>query len=290
MGTITKARAEKRCTIFIDLAIGHGIPLLQIPLRASLYSASILKLTPTQNKISKATATTSSKTSAASVRPTKLQSLIKSFYRSHAQLWLLLSTSANRYIRLIALASTDLFITVPLATFVLYSNIAITGLSPWVSWADTHTLRAWRSCDEAIKNYRGVFSSVARRVGYSTAGSGLSSTGSQHPNSPLHLPWLLKRDSFDSFSDMSASYRGILPLEYDTEKARMEYDAEKAGTLTLGDVSGMLTYYKASDYLSSPTSSSASSDTDSDTEGIEMSAPRARAYPHPAGASAHAEE
>jgi pheromone a factor receptor len=38
-----------------------------------------------------------------------------------------------------ALASTNLLLTVPLATFVLYSNVAITGLSPWVSWADTHS-------------------------------------------------------------------------------------------------------------------------------------------------------
>jgi hypothetical protein len=42
-----------------------------------------------------------------------------------------------------------------------------------------------------------------------------------------------KRDSFDSFSDMSASYGGISPLEYD--------GGEKAGTLTLGDVSDVTT-------------------------------------------------
>jgi hypothetical protein len=33
-----------------------------------------------------------------------------------------------------ALAPTDL-LAIPLAPFVLYSNVAIIGLSPWVSWA-----------------------------------------------------------------------------------------------------------------------------------------------------------
>jgi hypothetical protein len=120
----------------------------------------------------------------------------------------------NRYVRLMALASTDLLLTVLLASIVLYSNVAVTGLSLWISWADTHsnfsrvvqvpgiywradlysgvsveTLRwATMACtllffayfefaDEAIKNYRGAFNSMAR-VGYSTAGSsGLSLTG-----------------------------------------------------------------------------------------------------------------
>jgi pheromone a factor receptor len=36
-------------------------------------------------------------------------------------------------------APTDLFLTTPLATFVLDSNVAVIGLSPWISWADTHS-------------------------------------------------------------------------------------------------------------------------------------------------------
>jgi hypothetical protein len=49
---------------------------------------------------------------------------------------------------------------------------------------------------------------------------------------------------------MSASYGGTSPLDY---------DAEEAGTLTLGDVSGILPDHKVSDYSSSPSSDSASS-------------------------------
>jgi hypothetical protein len=67
-------------------------------------------------------------------------------------------------------------------------------------------------------------------------------------------------------TDMSASYGGFSPLEYDAEKA-LAYGEDGAGRekgmLTLGDASGMLPDYKASDYLSSLTSSSASSDTES---------------------------
>jgi pheromone a factor receptor len=98
-----------------------------------------------------------------------------------------------------ALASTDLLLTVPLATFVLHSNVAITGLNPSIYWADTdsnfsrvvqvpgiywradpysaasvETLR-WATAvacallffgfaNEAIKNCRAAFQSVARRV------------------------------------------------------------------------------------------------------------------------------
>ncbi|KAJ7840617.1 GPCR fungal pheromone mating factor, partial [Mycena leptocephala] len=74
-----------------------------------------------------------------------VSTIIKSFYNSRSQFRLLLSASAhanlnlNRYLHLMALASTDLLFTVPLATFVLYPNVAIAGLSPWISWADTHS-------------------------------------------------------------------------------------------------------------------------------------------------------
>jgi pheromone a factor receptor len=67
----------------------------------------------------------------------------KSFYCSRAQFKELLSANKNLnlncYVSLMALASTDLLLTVPLATFVLDSNVAIISLSPWISSADTHS-------------------------------------------------------------------------------------------------------------------------------------------------------
>ncbi|KAF7344703.1 Pheromone receptor [Mycena venus] len=43
-----------------------------------------------------------------------------------------------RYLRLSALALTDLLLTAPLAVFTIYLNVTATPISPWISWADTH--------------------------------------------------------------------------------------------------------------------------------------------------------
>lgn len=125
------------------------------------------------------------------------------------------------------LASTDLLFTVPLGIWVLWVNVRVVGLSPWISWEDTHSNFSrvvqvpgvfWRAdpytvatiettrwatvacallffayfgfADEAIKNYRSAFFSVAKRVGYSHAtmssGGVLSSNGCVS----LHFPLL----------------------------------------------------------------------------------------------------
>ncbi|KAJ7821910.1 hypothetical protein B0H13DRAFT_2449009 [Mycena leptocephala] len=251
--TVTKTRAEKRRAILIlalglgiasaepfarrffqlaDLEAGHRLPRRDIPVAIVVFH---LPPPPPPSTVHCVLS-------------------IKSFYHSQD----LLSTNKN------------------LNPTVLYTNTHIVGLSPWVSWADTQsnfwrvTMRwetvAWALlffayfgfADEVIKNYRRAFNSVAKRMGYSTTGSGMGmgSTGatSKDPlsSSSSHgatLPVFIrknttqKRDSFDSFSDMSPSYAGC-----------------RRSIMT---VSGMLPDYEASDYLSSPTSSSASSDTES---------------------------
>jgi hypothetical protein len=97
-----------------------------------------------------------------------------------------------------ALASTDLLLTTSLGIWVLWVNRCVVGLSPWISWADTHSNFScvvqvpgiyWRAdpytaasvetlrwatvacallffvyfgfAEEAIKNYRGGFSSAS---------------------------------------------------------------------------------------------------------------------------------
>ncbi|KAJ7850234.1 hypothetical protein B0H13DRAFT_2401382 [Mycena leptocephala] len=185
-----------------------------------------------------------------------------------------------------ALASTDLLLTVPFATFVLYSNVAIAGLSRgFHEPIRTVTLRGKRGdaevvdaecallffayfgfADEAIKNYRGVFNSVAQRRNLKYPH--MSSSGRAALPVFILKDTQHKRDSFDSFSNMSTPYGGVSPLEYDAEKTRMlgagEYDGGEK--LTLGDVSGMLPDYEASDYSSSP--SSASSDSASSASSV----------------------
>jgi len=43
-----------------------------------------------------------------------------------------------RYFRLMALAMTDLLLTMPLAIFVMWLNATATPMQPWRSWNDTH--------------------------------------------------------------------------------------------------------------------------------------------------------
>ncbi|KAJ6498392.1 pheromone A receptor-domain-containing protein [Mycena vitilis] len=369
--SVRKSKAEKRRAILIDLAIGLGLPLLQIPLqyivqghRYNIFedigclgetfetpvAVVLFHLPPILLGLISAVYCTLS---------------IRAFHRSRAQFKELLSSNTNlnlnRYARLMALAATDLLLTIPLSVWVLYVNAAVVGLAPWVSWGDTHSDFSrvvqvpgvfWRAdaytaasvettrwatvacallffaffgfADEARKNYRGF----ARRVGYTHAsmGSGLgSSNGASSAGRNPTLPVFIRketaqkrdRDSFDSFSDLSAtdvsrSY-GVGVLDYadaekgveyaDAEKGGEYADAEKGLTLSLGDVGGMVPDYKEGDYsassdgsspISSPTSptstdsptDSPSTTTDSDSD---SSRPATPAHAHEAE-DAHAHE
>ncbi|KAK7680871.1 hypothetical protein QCA50_016181 [Cerrena zonata] len=48
------------------------------------------------------------------------------------------SLTLGRYFRLMALASTELLLSIPLSTWIIYLNLTTTKLSPWVSFANTH--------------------------------------------------------------------------------------------------------------------------------------------------------
>ncbi|KAF7344883.1 Pheromone B alpha 1 receptor [Mycena venus] len=327
--SVTKTRAEKRRAIMIDLAIGLGLPILQIPLQyivqghrynifediGCMYetfetpvSIVLYHLPPIL---------------VGCVSAVYCVLSIKSFYHSRAQFKELLSSSnnnlnLNRYVRLMLLASTDLLCTVPLGIYVLWVNVHVVGISRWVSWADTHSNFSrvvavpgvyWRTdrttvtmlettrwvtvacaflffayfgfADEAIKNYRSAFQSVAKRMGYSgtmfssrgTSSNGssakypqMSSTGRGGATLPVFIrkDTTQKRDSFDSFSDMTASFAG---LDYDASKGDKSF-----GQLSLGDGDGVLPDYKESDY-SDPekTDSSSASSVGGGEDDIEIS-------------------
>ncbi|KAJ7931933.1 hypothetical protein B0H13DRAFT_2651123 [Mycena leptocephala] len=281
-----KTRAEKRRAILIDLAIGLGIPLLQILC---------------------ATATTSSRSSAASVKPTRP-------HRHHPLPPPPILIGAISAVYCGTSASTDLLLTVPLASFFLYSNVAITGLGPWISWDDMHnnfsrvradpysvasveTLR-WATvarallffayfgfADEAIKNSRGGWGIRRRgrrgtqfdlvRLSFvpsppfllysllshsATSKSLLSFSQGASATLPVFIrkDTIQKRDSFDSFSDMPALYRSISPLEYEDKEKVLTLGEGDAHALSLADVGGMLPDYN--DYSSSAPSSSSDMD------------------------------
>jgi pheromone a factor receptor len=156
--------------------------------------------------------------------------------------------NANRYFRLMILAGCDLLFTIPALTWGVVSNVKF-GVAPWVSWADTHwgfsqvnqyPALVWKAnsavkasletsrwsiivcafiffilfgfADEARKNYKLAFDSLAKRVGYSTVRttSTISSFGGgKSTGSGGHMPIFVRRetksqfDSLNSFSDVS---------------------------------------------------------------------------------------
>jgi hypothetical protein len=127
----------------------------------------------------------------------KRRSQFKQLLSAHSNL------NSNRYFRLMGLSGIELLSTIPISSWVIYSNSA-DGVEPWKGWEDTHSHFSrvdqfpsliWRNgpahfgieftrwsivvcafiffaffgfADEARKNYHHVFSSVAKRVGYST--------------------------------------------------------------------------------------------------------------------------
>ena len=121
------------------------------------------------------------------------------------------SLTTARYFRLMSLAMTDIFITIPLSTYGLYSNITSRPYYPWKSWSDTHSdwytidtypaflLRSKSSAivvleltrwslvlcafvffaffgfaDEARKQYRRVFLTIEKGLGFNRWRKGIS--------------------------------------------------------------------------------------------------------------------
>ncbi|KAF8207432.1 pheromone A receptor-domain-containing protein [Mycena galopus ATCC 62051] len=280
--SVTKTRAAKRRAIWEDLAIGLGLPLLQIPLQYIVQghhydifedigcvdethetpvSIVLYRLPPILVGCVSAIYCTLS---------------IRAFYAQRASFKDLLSASQNanlslnRYLRLMLLAGTDIIFTIPLSVFVLYVATVVQGIVPWVSWADTHSNFSrvdqipgvfWRAnvwdvagvegmrwmtvgagllffayfgfAEEAVKNYRGAWYTVARRVGLpvssSTGTATLTASGPQmssgRPTIPVFIPKQTTStrdslfDSTDSFSDGSAGLDSLSYIEKEKELA-----------------------------------------------------------------------
>ncbi|KAF7344923.1 Pheromone B alpha 1 receptor [Mycena venus] len=207
--SVTRTKRQRRRAIIIDLAIGLGIPILQIPLqyivqghRYNIFedigclgvtyetpvAVALFHLPPILIGCVSAVYSVLS---------------IHSFYHSRAQFKMFLSSNSNLnlYVRLMCIASTSLLLTIPMGIWVLWVNVKDTGLSPWISWDDTHSNfsrvatipgASWRAdpytvaslettrwatvagaflffghfglADEAINNYRGAFFTVRTMV------------------------------------------------------------------------------------------------------------------------------
>lgn len=223
VSSVTKTRAQKRHDIMTDLAIGLGIPVLEMILQYIVqgHRFNIFE----EVGCYPATFNTPPAYVLVFAWPLAL-GCISAYYcvrtivelaQRRAQFMEFLSVNKNlsssRYFRLMGLAGIEMLCTVPLGAYVIYLNATAQPVLPWISWADTHSNFSfveqipsvlWRMsgptvlsielsrwllivcafvffaffgfADEARKNYRLAYVSVAKRVGISTAGT-MSSGG-----------------------------------------------------------------------------------------------------------------
>lgn len=145
--TVTITRAEKRRAIMVDLAIGVGIPVLQMILqyipqghRFDIYE-DIGCFPFTYNTPVAYPLVVIWPIVIGMVSAVYCVLSIKAFYKRRTQFKELLSSnnnlSSNRYFRLMCLAGIEVIGTVPMGIYALVVNVEA-GVSPWKGWADTH--------------------------------------------------------------------------------------------------------------------------------------------------------
>jgi len=222
--------AEKRRGVFVDLAIGLGLPLFLLPLtyitQARRYDIAeqVGCLPAIYNSFLAYMFIWCPPLVIGIISAFYCGSTIRSFNKRRTQFKASLSNNnvnSGRYFRLMGLASLDLFCTIPIASYIIVQATQNGGYQPWISWKVTHAgfdqpiqipAIVWRNdptaranlelsrglniacalvfflffgfAEEARKNYLSVYSSVAKRVGYSTGSmsSGATSTlGSKTP-------------------------------------------------------------------------------------------------------------
>lgn len=135
---------------------------------------------------------------------------LRAFAKRRAQVMELLSSKGSaltfsRYFRLMALATTELMLTIPISSFAIYLDATAQPVGPWRSWSDTHydfsrvdqiPAFEWRAnkefevaqelgrwlvpacaliffayfglAAEAMKHYKMAFWFVAKRLGFSS--------------------------------------------------------------------------------------------------------------------------
>ncbi|KAI9435849.1 pheromone A receptor-domain-containing protein [Lactarius indigo] len=143
-----ETRAEKRRAMFIDLAIGLGIPLIHMVLQLVVEGHRFdifeeIGCFPSTYNVSLAfplvhiwPITISTITAVYCVLTIRL------IWKSSQQLKEIQGSNKNvnhsRYMRLIALSSVQLLLILPLSIFALYINSHIIPVQRWISWEDTH--------------------------------------------------------------------------------------------------------------------------------------------------------
>ncbi|KAG9310929.1 STE3-domain-containing protein [Chiua virens] len=211
--SVTKTRAQKRHDIMVDLAIGLGIPLLQLAVHPVVQAHRFFIIeeagcfpftfnTPLAFPLVYAWPLAIGLVSAfycvRTIRELALRRVqFKEFLSANRNL------SSNRYLRLMGLAGVEMLFTIPLSIWSIYSNAVGSVVEPYVNWASAHAdfdvieqlpsvvwhqnsafvagLQTSRfNSTEARKNYQLAYTSVAKRIGVSTGS--ISSTGTWAAN------------------------------------------------------------------------------------------------------------
>ncbi|KAF8725083.1 hypothetical protein AX14_008399 [Amanita brunnescens Koide BX004] len=145
--SVTHSKAEKRRAVMVDLAIGLGIPFLEMILqiiteghRFDIYEE--MGCAPyTYNTWAAVVFVYIPPIAIGLVSAVYCILSIKAFNESRTQMKEILSSnsnlSASRYFRLMALAGIEVLCTVPLASWALYLNMQM-GIAPWISWENVH--------------------------------------------------------------------------------------------------------------------------------------------------------
>nr|AAF01420.1 Rcb3.42 [Coprinopsis cinerea] len=147
--TANISRSEKRKAVMVDLAIGLGIPLVQMPLQyvvqghrydifqdIGCYATTVN--TPPAYPLVFLWPTIIGLVSAVYCILT-----LREFMRRRAQFSQLISSNSssltvNRYFRLMSLATLELLFNLPITTTGLYLSITSRPIYPWTNWADIH--------------------------------------------------------------------------------------------------------------------------------------------------------
>ncbi|KAH8823739.1 GPCR fungal pheromone mating factor, partial [Flagelloscypha sp. PMI_526] len=150
--TIGSSTKERRTAILIDLAIGLGLPILEIPLsyivqghRYDIYEGYGCLIALVNTPLSYVLVYTWP-IILGIISAVYCVLTLRAFLRRRAEFAQFLSTSGpvasgmsiNRYFRLMALATTELLFNLPFSTYGLYFNITAGKIRPYVSWDDLH--------------------------------------------------------------------------------------------------------------------------------------------------------
>jgi len=289
--TVMKSKAEKRRDVMVDLAIGIGIPFVQMILQYTVQGHRFnifedLGCFPFTYNIWPAYPVVFAWPVAIGLVSAVYCTLsIRAFMKRRSQFKELLSANNNlncsRYFRLMSLASLEIICTLPFSAWSIYSNSHGFRVQPFLGWADTHwgfhrvdqipgilwrynrtaeigfEFTRWAPvicafiffgffgfADEARKHYKLAFSSVAKKVGYSTGTMSFSGTTSFGMRS--------------KFPFSSTSSKGGLPVFVSKENSEKR-DSMTSFNLSIGDVGGFLGENKLDYSLTSSSGSSSGS-------------------------------